>query len=505
MRSRLVLPFLLLVQPILLSGGVLPGGGTGARGRVRHDFGTGDLGDETFRDFENDRGGMVDAVTFVPGDYPTLREAVDDVLRQQRESVHGRRSVISLRPGSHLMPRQFREVSCPDGTWPYYQSHYPRYLNGKKTRALIPDDGAEPKISEDHPCQWLPMRDTRFVNITGPIQVLGSEDMTSRVCGAWRFRAPDAISGWLRELVCLNQEEGVVFVESASWKFDGCVFAACGRGALATDILILRGQSTIVASQCTIEALRPDEPSPEWARWPPGNPKDGVGVIPPDISPMPQGGYVGAGVDAGTRTRVMLDRCLLQGLLCAVVARDACDLSLDDTVLRWNQYGITLNDAAMVSARTCTFKDNVYGAFFLEDETSIEGTSLSIMASIIVGPQWATDIRPGLLDERALTVEESAADFLQPGAPGHHRFQELYQEDDWVPGKGEWDLPDWRHGNNTAEEDGYEPYRDVDGEGPELPSDGVGSLLKDLTSRRRNAPAAFQRGAGDIVGSTTGM
>ena len=304
----------------------------------RHDFGTGDEGDESWRDVEKDRD-TLDGVSFVPGDFPTLHEAVERVLEKQSESVRGRSTVISVKSGSHLMPRRFREVACPHD-WPYYLSHYPRYLDGKKTRARIPDDGCEPKTSEEAAPAWIPLRDTRFLNVTGPLHVLGSEDMTTRVCGAWRFCAPSAASGWLRELVCLNQEEGVVFVHSASWKFDGCVFAVCGQGELAPDIMILRGHSTVVASQCTFEPLRRDAPSPEFARWPPGNPKDGVGFLPADVWPVPQDGYAGVGVDAGTRARAMLDRCLLQGLMCGVVARDAADVSLDDCVLRWNQYGV---------------------------------------------------------------------------------------------------------------------------------------------------------------------
>ena len=34
-------------------------------------------------------------------------------------------------------------------------------------------------------------------------------------------RMDTRMTGWLRELVCMNQEEGVIFVDSASWKFDG--------------------------------------------------------------------------------------------------------------------------------------------------------------------------------------------------------------------------------------------------------------------------------------------
>ncbi len=150
----------------------------------------------------------------------------------------------------------------------------------------------------------------------------------------------------------LNQEEGVVFVHSASWKFDGCVLAVSGRGELAPDIMTLRGHSTVVASQCTFEPLRRDKPSPEWARWPPGNPKDEGCFLPADVCPMPQDGYAGVGVDAGVRSRAMLDRCLLQGLMCGVVARDAADVSIDDCVMRWNQYAVTLNNAPNVAVRT---------------------------------------------------------------------------------------------------------------------------------------------------------
>ena len=40
--------------------------------------------------------------------------------------------------------------------------------------------------------------------------------------------------------------------------------------------------------------------------------------------------------------------------------------------------GVTLNDAANLAARTCTFTDNIYGAFYLEDEASIEGSRYSV-------------------------------------------------------------------------------------------------------------------------------
>ena len=139
---------------LLLSGQARVPGGSGLRGtRVGHDFGTGDLGDETWRGVDGARDGIVDAVTFVPDDYSGIVEAIEQVLHRQQENVHGKRTVISVRPGSYLMPRRFREVACPDGKWPYYLSHYPRYLDGKKTCARIPDDGAEPKISEDRPCR----------------------------------------------------------------------------------------------------------------------------------------------------------------------------------------------------------------------------------------------------------------------------------------------------------------------------------------------------------------
>ena len=482
-----------------VSGAPVSGGGAGPAGRERrrahaHDFGSGDLGDESWRSVDADRD-KLDTVTFVPGDYATLHEAIEGVQQRQSGSITAQRTVISLRAGSHLMPRRWREVAVPGKTWPYYQSHAPRYLNGEKTLALIPDDGCEPKTSEDYPCQWLPERDTRFLNITGPIQVMGSEEMTSRVCGAWRFHAPPSVAGWLRELVCLNQEEGVVFVHSGSWKFDGCVFAACGRGELATDIMILRGRATVVASQCTFECLRPDPAGPEWARWPPGLPSNAVGVFPIVVSPLPQNAYAGVGVDAGMRTRVMLDRCLLQGLVAGVLARDATDLSVDDSVFRWNQFGLVLNDAPHAVVRSCTFRDNVYAAFYLEDESSVEGCIFSVMASDIVGEVWGSEWRPARLDQRDLTHQQSAPEFIGPGAPGHHRFQRLDEEDDWMPGKGTWSFPDWEAGNCT---DGYNPYKDVGGSGS---TDGVGALLKDLTIRRRNAPAAFQAEAGATAGT----
>ena len=90
----------------------------------------------------------LDGVSFVPGDFPTLHDAVEQVLKRQSQSVYGQRTVISVRAGSHLIPRRFREVACP-GEWQFYLSHYPCYLNGKKTRARIPDDGAEPKTSAE--------------------------------------------------------------------------------------------------------------------------------------------------------------------------------------------------------------------------------------------------------------------------------------------------------------------------------------------------------------------
>ena len=166
---------------------------------LQHDFGTGDEGDESWRGVEKDRSMCIalrislslsfslsfslslaralshpfpppththtphtphppthtnthsdklDGVSFVPGDFPTLHDAVEQVLERQSKSVYGQRTVISVRAGSHLIPRRFREVACP-GDWQYYLSHYPRYLNGKKSRARIPDDGAQPKTSAE--------------------------------------------------------------------------------------------------------------------------------------------------------------------------------------------------------------------------------------------------------------------------------------------------------------------------------------------------------------------
>jgi hypothetical protein len=48
-------------------------------------------------------------------------------------------------------------------------------MNGKRTRALVPDDGAEPKKSPQYPHEWLPEHGDRFVNITLGLQVIGAE------------------------------------------------------------------------------------------------------------------------------------------------------------------------------------------------------------------------------------------------------------------------------------------------------------------------------------------
>ena len=57
-------------------------------GGRRHDFGSGDEGEESWRGVEKDRAEL-DGVSFVPGDFPTLHDAVERVLEKQSESVRG--------------------------------------------------------------------------------------------------------------------------------------------------------------------------------------------------------------------------------------------------------------------------------------------------------------------------------------------------------------------------------------------------------------------------------
>jgi hypothetical protein len=110
LRRSLSVLILVLVLPASspLSGARAPdGGGVPRSPGVRHDFERGDTGDESWRGVDADRD-KLDAVTFVPGDYATLHEAIDGVLHRQRESAYGQPTVISLKAGSHLMPRRFR-------------------------------------------------------------------------------------------------------------------------------------------------------------------------------------------------------------------------------------------------------------------------------------------------------------------------------------------------------------------------------------------------------------
>jgi len=48
-------------------------------------------------------------------------------------------------------------------------------MDGKRTRALVPDDGAEPRKSPQYPHEWLPEHGDRFVNVTLGLQVIGAE------------------------------------------------------------------------------------------------------------------------------------------------------------------------------------------------------------------------------------------------------------------------------------------------------------------------------------------
>ncbi|EKX37366.1 hypothetical protein GUITHDRAFT_145064 [Guillardia theta CCMP2712] len=277
----------LLLQ--LGSGVILPGfKPTG----TKFDIGTGDLGDEKFRDKET-----LHRVSNVPGDFDDLDEAVDHIRLMVRNSVTSQRTLINLGPGSHLIKKKYKEVAIQNKIWPYFRVHTPIFLDGKRTRALVPDDGAEPVQSSEKPVAYLPKRDPRFVNITNSLQVIGSEGMRTRVCGTWRFHAPGC-TGWIRELVLVNQEDMVISIKDGDWKFEGCMFAAAGREILAVNVLELSGSTMVYLDQCIIQTLFPGTPDSTWAVWPPGFATQGEPMYPSAYNPCPQ--HAGA-ADRGRR------------------------------------------------------------------------------------------------------------------------------------------------------------------------------------------------------------
>ena len=334
--------------------------------------GTGAFGGPTFkRSLRNDDDPEGEAaadkrkVYRLPRDFPTLERAVQHVQEQTTKRGTVSKPLIYLEEGSYLVDRRFKEVAVSQDGWQYYQSHIPIYLDGRQTRALVPDDGSEPEVSPNYPCLFLPTRDVRFINITAPLMMMGTPSLRSRVCGALRLHARGACS--LRQLVCLNQEEGVIFAEDGGWAFDGCKLMVSGTGMVPPDIIYVRNRAMVHLLRSTLRPLRRDPPSPEWAAWPPGRPKNGGGVggrtgVPAECNPSPQGGFAGFGVHASGDTKVVIERCEFLGLLAGVGAFGLTDLSVDDSLIQWCQYGVAAEGSPNLALRGCNFTDNVHGA-----------------------------------------------------------------------------------------------------------------------------------------------
>ena len=68
---------------------------------LRHDMGHGGYGEEKWKKHTEESLGKV---TRVPGDFDTLHEAVEAVLRIPKESFRAQRTLLALGEGSFLMP-----------------------------------------------------------------------------------------------------------------------------------------------------------------------------------------------------------------------------------------------------------------------------------------------------------------------------------------------------------------------------------------------------------------
>jgi len=111
-------------------------------------------------------------------------------------------------------------------------------------------------ISLNYPCKYLPTRDTRFINITKPTQLVGdpflestpdsdSDDSTfslfpsppTRICGGFYLSLPPKSAGSFRRVTLLNQESFVIMASSGAWRIEECSLQASGVGGLGADIM----------------------------------------------------------------------------------------------------------------------------------------------------------------------------------------------------------------------------------------------------------------------------
>jgi hypothetical protein len=74
----------------------------------------------------------------------------------------------------------------------------------------------------------------------------------------------------------------------------------------------------------------------------------------------------------------MIDDCRFMGMVNAVASSETADVSLDWSVLLWNQYATVCADSSRLILRTCEFQDNVYGAVRLWDEHSVPDAQVLI-------------------------------------------------------------------------------------------------------------------------------
>jgi len=197
--------------------------------------------------------------------------------------------------------------------------------------------------SEEQGHLWIKSRDTRFFNVTGPLQVLGEPGMRTRVLGCWRIHAPGC-TGFLREMALINQEDYVVVLEDGNWRIDRCLLSASGRGPVGTDIVRVAKFSTLLLQHSTIQLLSWDAPNPEWARWPQGKPANGDAakdLISAYENVCPQGGSVCYGLSTESQTKVVVDSCIFEGLGAAACIIQMSEVSFDRCLFRWNQIGRT--------------------------------------------------------------------------------------------------------------------------------------------------------------------
>lgn len=143
---------------------------------------------------------------------------------------------------------RYKIVYAAKDYWQYHQTHPPDWIDGKRTMAWVPDDGAEPQLAPEMPCEHIPLHDTRFFNITRPIQMVGDAvpagsdgSLPTRLCGAWHLHLPKMTAGSFRSLTLVNQDEFVLMVVSGAWRIEECALQASGVGGIGADIVHIRG------------------------------------------------------------------------------------------------------------------------------------------------------------------------------------------------------------------------------------------------------------------------